>query len=189
MSGPRRSSAGSLSPQDTHDLLVLARALRDRGTGLLARPDLLRARALAQLDTPLEPARAQPELLATLSALQRAMDAADALGPWIEATNAEIDELLAMAGPAACPVRMLLSRRRVKDAAEVAAAHLHRFMLSLRTVRFAVELRQRVADLDAWQPDPGWLRQDYQAHAENYHALLCGLIQRAGNPPSTKHLA
>lgn len=189
MSGPPRSDAGSPSPQDTHDLLVLARALRDRGAGLLARPGVLRTRVLTQLDTLPEPALTQPELLATLSALHRTLDAAGTLGPRIEAANAEIEELLAMAAPAACPVRRLLARRRVKDAAEVAAEHLRRFMLSLRTVRFAVELRQCVADLDAWHPNPVWLRQDYQAHPENYHALLHGLIRGAGTGPQTKHLA
>ncbi|MGH3794676.1 MAG: hypothetical protein ACRDSP_07275 [Pseudonocardiaceae bacterium] len=188
MSGTNRSGDAQPTPHDVQDLLILARALRDRGSRLLARPGSLRARARAQhialsanaTTAQLDPDRrdgAQTELLATLSALRRATDTVAVLGSRVEEVNGEIDELLAMAGPAASPVRMLLSRRCARDTAQVAAGHLRRFMLSLSTVRFAVELRHRAADLDAWQPDARWLWQDYKAHTTSYRALLAGLAE------------
>ena len=182
-----------LSPpaRDIRDLLSLACTLRDRGRDLLARPDSLRSRAQAQLvalqnlEGPLQfdLGSAQADLLATLSMLRRAVDAAAGLRPRIDALTDEIDELVAMAGPAARPLRMLLSARSSRDSAQVAATHLRRFMLSLDTLRLAGEIRRRGAELDAWQPDAQSLWRDYAAHSASYHALLVGLAPRASAEP------
>lgn len=191
MTAPCRPSP---TARDTRDLLSLACTLRDRGRDLLARPDSLRSRAQTQLvalheqqirEGPLrlDLGSAQADLLATLSMLRRAVDAAAGLQPRIDALTDEIDELVAMAGPAARPLRMLLSARSSKDSAQVAATHLRRFMLSLDTLRLAGEIRRRCAELDAWQPDAQSLWRDYAAHAASYHALLVGLTPRASAEP------
>jgi hypothetical protein len=247
------------SRRDIKDLLALARALRDRGRELLARPDRLQKQAETQLaelrkqqirerlaatpiedidrvadrrwpldpleraclhtvadvlgtsqaqlarvpglgaqtasqliaaagrlailvsrntDVRLDPAHRdcdQTVLLATLARLRRALDATVGLQLKIETLNSEIDELLAAAGPAGCRLRMRFSRRWYRDAAQVAAIHLRRFMFSRSTVSLAVELRQRCAELDVWQPDTEWLWRDYEADSASFHALLCGL--------------
>ncbi len=181
-----------LSPpaRDTRDLLSLARTLRDRGRDLLARPDSLRSRAQTQLvalheqqNLQFDLGSAQIDLLTTLSMLRRAVDAATGLRPRIDALIDEIGELVAMAGPAARPLRMLLSTRSSRDSAQVAATHLRRFMLSLDTLRLAGEIRRRCAELDAWQPDAQSLWRDYAAHSASYHALLVGLTPRASAEP------
>lgn len=247
------------SSRDIKDLLALARALRDRGTNLLARPDALQHSAELQLAElrkqqirdrlaatpvedidavsggrcPLDPLeraslhtvadvlgtsqahlaqvpglcprsasqliaaagqlaiavsrdttvrldpvhrdRAQTTLLATLARLRRALDATVGLRPKIEALNTEIDELLVAAGPAECTVRMRLSPRHRRDAAQVAAVHLRRFMFSRSTVSLAVELRQRCTELDGWQPDTDWLWRDYDADTDSYQTLVRSL--------------
>lgn len=249
------------STRDIRDLLALARALRERGTELLARPDRLQKRAEAQLTDlldhqirlrlaatpltqigaavhgglqgPLEQARLstvaevlgtshadltrvtglgtqhtarliaaagrlaitisrevtvrldpahrdpmQTALLASLVALRRALDATLDLRPKIEALNAEIDDLLIAAGPAESGLRMWLSARHRRDAAQVAALHLRRFMFSRSTVSLAVELRQRCAELDGWLPNTDWLWRDYEADSASYQVLLDGLSPR-----------
>lgn len=247
------------STRDIRDLLALARALRDRGAGLLARPDLLQRQAERQLtdllkqqirarlgatpvdcigavvgsrdlrdpleraslctvadllDTPhtelarvtglgsreasqliaaagrlaialtrdvavrLDPAErddAQAELLTTLAALRRALDATVGLRARVEELNAEIEELIAAAGRADNGFRMRLCRRYHRDSAQVAAVHLRRFMFSRSTVSLAVELRQRCAEMDAWAPDPEWLWRDFEADPASYQVLLDGL--------------
>jgi hypothetical protein len=130
---------------------------------------------------------AQTALLATLSRLRRALELTARLRPRIEALNAEIDELLAMAGRAGHPVRMLFSGRRARDSALVAAGHLRRFLFSPTTARFVGELRQRLQELETWQPGASWLWRDYQTRPASYHALLPGLDE--GDSPAPQRLA
>lgn len=175
-----RPVATSPTARDTRDLLALACALRDRGRDLLARPDSLWTRAKTQLialrRNPHHLGSAQTELLVTLSMLRRAVDAVAGLRPRVDALTDEIEELVALAGPAASPMRMLLPPRSSRDSAQVAAGHLRRFLLSLDTLQLANEIRRRHAELDAWQPDAQSLWRDYEAHAATYHTLLTGLI-------------
>ncbi|MGH4025731.1 MAG: hypothetical protein ACRDRV_14240 [Pseudonocardiaceae bacterium] len=186
----------SPTAQDTQDLLALACALRDRAQYLLTRPGELRARARRQLaglrerqvrdwlavlpaglDDPgwPDPARRDPahtDLLATLWMLRRALDITAGLRPRIDMLIDEIEELVPLAGRAASPVRMFFSRRHSRDAAQVAAGHLRRFMLSLSTLRLADEIRRRRLQFDLWQPDAPFLWADYAAHPASYEALL-----------------
>lgn len=196
---PGPGITGSPSVQDTRDLLVLARTLRERARQLQARPDRLRAHARRQLaelcilqvrdrrtaTAPerrgtawLNPYRREPaetELLGTLATLRRATDIAVRLHPRIEALIAEINELIAASSRATHPLRMLLCRRSSRDAAQVAATHLQRFLLSLSTLRLAGEIRRSCTELDTWQPDPQSLWQDYRLHPDGYDVLLAEL--------------
>jgi len=92
----------------------------------------------------------------------------------------EIEELVPLAGRAASPVRMFFSPRHSRDAAQVTAGHLRRFMLSLSTLRLADEIRRRRIQLDLWQPDAPFLWEDYAAHAASYEELLAELT--GGHP-------
>lgn len=261
------------SRRDIKDLLALARALRERGLDLLARPDRLQKQAESQLAElrkqqirerlaatpiedidadadrrwPLDPleraslttvadvlgtsqsqlarvpgvgaqaasqliaaagrlaltvsrdttveldpvrrGRAQTALLATLARLRRALDATVGLRHKIETLNAEIDELLVAAARAECRIRIRCCRRHTRDAAQVAAIHLRRFMFSRSTVSLAVELRQRCAELDVWQPDPEWLWRDYEADTASFQALLCGLTAQQQDLNGIRELA
>ncbi|HEX2298140.1 MAG TPA: hypothetical protein VHH34_06430 [Pseudonocardiaceae bacterium] len=185
--------------QDTQDLLALARALRDRAQYLLIRPGELRARARRQLaelrarqlrdfrtEPPadpgdpgrLDPGRRDPgqtELLATLWMLRRATAIRAGLRPRIDALIDEIEELIPLAGRAASPARMFFAPRHSRDAAQVAAAHLRRFMLSLSTLRLADDIRRSRIQLDLWQPDAPFLWDDYLADTASYQALLADL--------------
>lgn len=184
----------SPTPRDTQNLLSLARTLRDRAHYLLTRPETLSARARGQLAGlherqvrelltlppagPGDPCRRDPahtELLATLSRLRRAVDIEAGLQPRIGLLVGEIEELLTMAGRAASPVRMFLSPRHARDAAQVAATHLRRFMLSISTLRLADEMRRRCTEFDCWRPDALLLWDDYERHTASYDILLAGI--------------
>lgn len=193
---PGADVADPPSTQDTRDLLILAHTLRERAHQLLARPDRLRAHARRQLDALrarqirdrlatgvpepvgtawLNPYRRDPaetELLSTLCTLRHTTDVVAGLRPRIDALIAEINDLIATAGRAAHPLRMLLSRRSSRDTAQVAAVHLRRFLLALSTLRLAGEIRRTYTELDTWRPDPRSLWQDYRLHRARYDLLL-----------------
>lgn len=204
MNALRRQSSGTHvvdppSTQDTRDLLILACTLRERARQLLTRPDRLRAHARRQLDelrtqqirdrlatmTPepggtawLNPYRRDPaetELLSTLSTLRHATDVIAGLRPRIDALITEINDLIMIAGRAARPLRMRLSRRSSRDTAQVAVVHLRRFLLALSTLRLASEIRRSCTELDTWQPASQSLWQDYRLHPATYDRLLAEL--------------